>query len=134
MGQLTIQDPQVDDRIAELAEQLDQISRELRALCLAQPRPPRLPRSQSLTGRIRQNLVNRHVELFNEFEDQPFSQDVLQHWYKKTTPLSLADCEITKNNYKPRWVNALSSAIEDDRCQVIKKVGRDRYVVTPLSA
>jgi hypothetical protein len=133
MKQLIIQDAQTDDRIEELARRLDQITKELRDLCLVQNQPPRIPRSQSLAERIRQDLVDRNNELLEEFEDQTFRQEVLRHWFKKTTLIPLNDREITKGNYKPTWHNALSSAIEDDRCPVIKKVGWDRYVVVAVN-
>ena len=121
-------------RIAEIASLIQQLSAELAELCDAPTPVIHQSRSESLTQRMRSRLVDSHQELLDEFGGDPFRQSVLQHWYQKSFQITEDENSRTGSNYKPRWIQALSSAIEDNRCSVIQKIGRDSYIVTPAEA
>ena len=121
-------------RIAEIAGLIQQLSAELAELIDAATPVAHQSRSESLTQRMRSRLVDSHQELLDEFGDDPFRQSVLQHWYQKNFQITEEENYCTGSNYKPRWIQALSSAIEDNRCPVIQKIGRDSYIVTPAEA
>jgi len=123
-----------NQRIAEIASLIQQLSAELIELSDAPVLAIHQPRSESFTQRMRSRLVDSHQELIDEFGDDPFRQSVLQHWYQKNFQITEEESVCTGSNYKPRWIQALSSAIEDNRCPVIQKIGRDSYIITSAEA
>ena len=90
-------------------------------------------RDACLTRQVRAQLVKSCEDLVAEFGNQPFKKSVLNHWYQKTFAIKEEDKTFIGTKQIPRWEEALSNAIENNKCPVIRKVGHDRYIVVPLA-